>query len=158
MWKQLDKNTTKYSGSHLNIKMSSYQYRDPHVEEMTRDCLIFNIGIPIPVKGGLYIERGPWPLFTWPFHISLSSSKRSEPLCSLEADSEGNLINAFVEKSRTLDSHLGQPLHGMCAVKKYSVVKWSCGKLFFEIFQHTLGTTQLAHKGKQPGASFTNIV
>ena len=42
-------------GSHLNIKMSSYQYKDPHV----KDNLIFNMEIPIPGKDGLYIETGP---------------------------------------------------------------------------------------------------
>ena len=26
----------------------------------SRDRLIFNMGIPIPVKDGLYIETGPW--------------------------------------------------------------------------------------------------
>ena len=45
----------------LNIKMSSYQYRDPHVKDKTvsRDRLIFNMGIPIPGKDGLFIETGP---------------------------------------------------------------------------------------------------
>ena len=38
-------------GGRLNIKMSSYQYRDPHVKDET--------GIPIPGKDGLYIETGP---------------------------------------------------------------------------------------------------
>ena len=37
--------------------MSSYQYRDPHVKDKR---LIFNMGIPIPGKSGLYIETGPW--------------------------------------------------------------------------------------------------
>ena len=36
-------------GGWLIIKMSSPQNRDPHV------YLIFNIGIPIPGKDGLYI-------------------------------------------------------------------------------------------------------
>ena len=40
----------------LNIKMSSYQYRDPHVKDK-------NMGIPIPGKDGLYIETGLWILF-----------------------------------------------------------------------------------------------
>ena len=26
----------------------------------SRDCIIFNMGIPIPGKAGLYIETGPW--------------------------------------------------------------------------------------------------
>ena len=34
----------------LNIKMSSNQYRDPHVKDKT---------VPIPGKDGLYIETGP---------------------------------------------------------------------------------------------------
>ena len=44
---------TKYSmtaGGCLNIKMSSYQCMDP----------MLNMGIPIPVKDGLYIETEPW--------------------------------------------------------------------------------------------------
>ena len=52
-------------GGHLNIKMSSYQYRDPMLK-IRRSCdrLIFNMGIPIPGKDGLYIETGSWSLFT----------------------------------------------------------------------------------------------
>ena len=42
---------TLKSGGCLNINMPSYQYRDH---------LIFNIGIPIPGKDGLYNEMGPW--------------------------------------------------------------------------------------------------
>ena len=35
----------KELGGHLNVKMSSYQYRDPHVRDKTVfDCL--NMGIP----------------------------------------------------------------------------------------------------------------
>ena len=35
----------------LDIKMSSYQYKDPHVKKKDgRDCLIFNMGILIPGK------------------------------------------------------------------------------------------------------------
>ena len=41
----------KLSGCRLNIKMSSYQYRDPSF-----DRLIFNIGTLIPEIDGLYIE------------------------------------------------------------------------------------------------------
>ena len=48
----------KYPGGHLNIKMPSYQYRDPMLK-MSRDRLIFNMGIPIHGKDGLYIETGP---------------------------------------------------------------------------------------------------
>ena len=50
-------------GGHLNIKMSSYHCRDPHVKDKSkrsRDRLIFNMGISIPRKDGLYIETGPW--------------------------------------------------------------------------------------------------
>ena len=43
----------------LNMKMPSYQYRDPHVEDKTAS-LIFNMGIHKPGKDGLYIEAGPW--------------------------------------------------------------------------------------------------
>ena len=47
----------------LNIKMLSYQYMDPYVKNKTsHDHLIFNTGIPIPVKVSLYIETGPWYL------------------------------------------------------------------------------------------------
>ena len=43
-----------------NIKMSSYQYRDPHAKiRRSRDRLIFKMGIPILGKDGLYIETGP---------------------------------------------------------------------------------------------------
>ena len=53
------------SGGRLNIKMLSYQYRDPHVEDKTvsrpsYDRLIFNMSNPIPGKDGLYIATGPW--------------------------------------------------------------------------------------------------
>ena len=59
-------------GGHLNIKMSSYQYRDSHVKDKTvpptvSDRLIFNMGIPIPGKDGLYIETGP-RLLAQPVH------------------------------------------------------------------------------------------
>ena len=43
------------SQSLLNIKMGSYQWRDP----MSHDRLIVNMGIPIPGKDSLYIETGP---------------------------------------------------------------------------------------------------
>ena len=45
----------------LNIKMSSYQYRDPMLKiRRSHDHLIFNMGIPIPGKDGFYIESAPW--------------------------------------------------------------------------------------------------
>ena len=46
-------------GGRLNIKISSYQYRDPMLK-IRRSCdrLIFNMGIPIPGKDGLYNETG----------------------------------------------------------------------------------------------------
>ena len=56
--------------------MSSYQYRDSHVDKTvsrpysigipmlkirrSHDRLMFNMGITIPGKDGLYIETGPW--------------------------------------------------------------------------------------------------
>ena len=46
------------SGVRLNIKMSSYQYRDPHVKDRTV-FLNFNMAISIPGKDGLYIKTGP---------------------------------------------------------------------------------------------------
>ena len=40
--------------------MSSYQYKDPHVNiRRSRNRLIFNMGMPIPGKDSLYIEKGP---------------------------------------------------------------------------------------------------
>ena len=51
---------TQASGSRLNIKMLSYQYRNPHVKiRRSRDHIIFNMGIPIPGKDGLYTGTGP---------------------------------------------------------------------------------------------------
>ena len=60
-----------YAGGRLNIKMSSYQYRDQHVKDKTvsrpskrsRDRQIFNMGILIPGKDDLYIESGPRPKY-----------------------------------------------------------------------------------------------
>ena len=53
-----------HPGGRLNIKMPSYQYRDPMFKiRWSRDHLIFNMGIPIPGKDSLFIEMGPrWPL------------------------------------------------------------------------------------------------
>ena len=45
-----------WSGSRLNMKMLSYQYRDPRVKYKTVYHLIVNMGIPIPRKDGIYIE------------------------------------------------------------------------------------------------------
>ena len=50
-------------GSRLNLKMSSYQYRDPHVKDIrrSRDRLIFNKVIPYLGKIiCIYIGAGPW--------------------------------------------------------------------------------------------------
>ena len=44
----------------LNIKMLPYQYRDPHVKDKLTNRLIFNMGITIPGKDGLYIEMVSW--------------------------------------------------------------------------------------------------
>ena len=50
-------------GVYLNIKMLSYQYRDPMLKiRRPRDRLIINMGIPISGKDDLYIETGPWYL------------------------------------------------------------------------------------------------
>ena len=51
----------------LNIKLSSYPYRDPMLKiRRSHDRLIFNMRIPIPGKDSLYIETGPRiPLTTW---------------------------------------------------------------------------------------------
>ena len=61
-------------GGRLSIKISYYQYRNPHVKDKIRqsyDRLIVNLVIPIPRKDGLYIETGPrtqhvsqWPTLT----------------------------------------------------------------------------------------------
>ena len=57
---------TLWPGDRLNIKMSSYQYRDPHVKDKTvsrpsslRDRLLFNMGIPIPCKTVFILRRRP---------------------------------------------------------------------------------------------------
>ena len=48
------------AGGRLDIKMSSYRYKDPMLKiRRSRDRLIFNMGIPIPEKYGFYIETGP---------------------------------------------------------------------------------------------------
>ena len=48
---------------HLNIKMSSYQCRDPHVKDKTvaKSCdhLIFNMGIPTPRNTVFILRQGP---------------------------------------------------------------------------------------------------
>ena len=50
-------------GGRLNIKMSSYQDRITMLKiRRSHDRLIFNKGIPIPGKVGLYIATGPWTL------------------------------------------------------------------------------------------------
>ena len=54
-WSEIQHEPMAHSGGRLNIKMTSYQYRDPHVH----DRLIFNMGIPIPGKDGLYSKTGP---------------------------------------------------------------------------------------------------
>ena len=60
-WRKLYQNSfsrlpiLQVPGGLLNIKMGSYQWRDP----MSHDRLIFNMGIPIPGKDSLYIETGP---------------------------------------------------------------------------------------------------
>ena len=64
----------------LNIMILSYQYTDPHVKDKTvSDRLIFNMGIPIAEKDGLFIETGPSqaasgaiPVWLWlPFHVAM---------------------------------------------------------------------------------------
>ena len=53
----------KYPGGRLNIKMSSYQYRDPHVKGKTvwRPSYLKH-GNAHTWKDGLYIETGSWSL------------------------------------------------------------------------------------------------
>ena len=45
-------------GGRINIKMSSYQYMDHHIKDKTvwRPSSIFNTGILIPGKDGIYME------------------------------------------------------------------------------------------------------
>ena len=48
------------SGGRLNIKMSSYQDKTAMLKiRRFQDRLIFNMGISIPGKYGIYIETGP---------------------------------------------------------------------------------------------------
>ena len=54
-------------GGRLNIKMSSYQNRDPHVKDKTVSRSYYlNMEISVPGKDGLYIETGPR---MFPFHV-----------------------------------------------------------------------------------------
>ena len=58
-------NVQARSEGRLNIKMSSYPYKDSHVKDKrSHDRLIFNMGIPIAGKDGFYIEVGPRTLAT----------------------------------------------------------------------------------------------
>ena len=49
-----------YTGDRINIKMQSYQYRDPYVKDKTvsRPSYLLH-GNPHTWKDGLYIETGP---------------------------------------------------------------------------------------------------
>ena len=59
-------------GGHLNIKIPSYHCRDPHVKDKTsHDRLIFNLGIPIPGKDGLYIVTRPRSFLSSKSHLHL---------------------------------------------------------------------------------------
>ena len=49
-------------GDRLNIKMSSYEYRGPHVKHKMASRPYINNGIPIPGKDRLYIETGSWSM------------------------------------------------------------------------------------------------
>ena len=50
-----------FSLGHLNMKMSSYEYRDPHVKDKTVSRLsYFSHGNPESGKDGLYIETRSW--------------------------------------------------------------------------------------------------
>ena len=61
MFHPADKRRIKSPGDHLNIKMSSYQYRDPHVKGKAVSQLFYlKHGNPIPGKDSLYIET--WPM------------------------------------------------------------------------------------------------
>ena len=55
---------TRTFGSWFNIKMPSYQYRNPIMEiRQSYDRLISTMGFPILVRRHLYTESGPW---WWP--------------------------------------------------------------------------------------------
>ena len=49
----------------LNIKMPSCKYNPMLKIKRSHDCLIFNMGIPIPGEDGLCIETGPWSPRQW---------------------------------------------------------------------------------------------
>ena len=59
----------------LNIKMSSYQYRDPMLKiRQSPDRLIFNMGIPIPEKTIFILRRGPgYHILLWVLPLPLCS-------------------------------------------------------------------------------------
>ena len=86
-------------GGRLNIKMSSYQYRDSHVKDK-RSCdrLIFNMGIPIPVRDGLYIETGPWLLQVYQVVPSAKSWQLFSPI--------SRHVRVFEKESLTMKTKL----------------------------------------------------
>ena len=60
-WPDSSSTPIRLPGWHLNIKMSSYQYMDPHVKDIrrSRNHLIFNMGIPIPGKDRARFQELP---------------------------------------------------------------------------------------------------
>ena len=49
-----------HSGGHLNVKMPSYQYRDPMLKiRQSRDRIIFNMGFPYLGKMVITMRQGP---------------------------------------------------------------------------------------------------
>ena len=75
-------------GDVLNIKILSYQYRDPYVKEK-RSCnrLIFNMGIPIPGKTVFVLRQGPEH-----FHTRLLLSAAYLILWIMMTSSNGNIF------------------------------------------------------------------
>ena len=56
---------TKWPGGRLNIKMSSYQYRDSHVKDKTVSPTVLSLTWESPITGkdGIYIETGSFVIF-----------------------------------------------------------------------------------------------
>ena len=95
------------SGGRLNIKMLSYQYRILMLNiRRSHDRLIFNMGIPIPGKGGLYIEMGPRSLFIQGMSVKTSSfyfiasTQQQQPPGLSDEQIRASLLSAVEDKMR----------------------------------------------------------
>ena len=56
-------------------------------------CLIFNMGIPIPGKDGLYIETGTCWLYNYVFNIRVFMGTRKIPSCLVPAITSDHIYN-----------------------------------------------------------------